>query len=168
MQFNWNRRFAIMWQREKVLIFICTEIYVRTQSIVVMLKCKNIHVWALFCLFLWIVLLISFGWPSWLFSNNIVLFGLIFAFFVNHSFLISFDWPSRLFSINIVLFWLNLLPFLWIILFWYLLIGPHGSFRLILFFFGLIFCHLGSFVSFHYGLFSVVVKMNNLWVTILR
>ena len=45
-----------------------------------------------------------FGWPSWLFSNNIVLFGLIFASFVNYSFLISFDWPSRLFSINIVLF----------------------------------------------------------------
>ena len=104
MQFNWNRRFAIMWQREKVLIFICTEIYVRTQSIVVRLKCKNIHVWALFCLFLWIVLLICFGWPSWLFSNNIVLFWLNHASFVNYSFLISFDWPSRLFSINIVLF----------------------------------------------------------------
>ena len=110
-QFNWNGRFVIMWQREKVLIFISTGIYVRTQSIVIMSNAKNIHVWALFCLFLWIVLLISFGWPSWLFSNNIVLFGLIFAFFVNHSFLISFDWPSRLFSINIVLFWLNLLPF---------------------------------------------------------
>ena len=69
-----------------------------------MLKCKNIHVWALF-----LPLFVNrssdiFGWPSWLFSNNIVLFGLIFAFFVNHFFLISFDWPSRLFSINIVLF----------------------------------------------------------------
>ena len=123
MQFNWNRRFAIMWQREKVLIFICTEIYVRTQSIVVMLKCKNIHVWALF-----LPLFVNrssdiFGWPSWLFLNNIVFLGLIFAFFVNHSFFSFFDifWLAftALFSINIVLF--GLIFSIWALLFLFIM-----------------------------------------------